>query len=628
MQTGEPRMKTGPSAAVGNDLVQQLHNDPTPAAIFDQETLRCLAVNDAALRLYGYTREEFLGLSLSDTRHPDEDGDQLLPPGAAAYPRHGGMRRHIRSSGDVFRGEVIVQDVVFASRPARLVLTLDRTERARTRTALRERERLFSALVENAPDVIARIDRELRHVYVNPAVATATGIAPEALIGKTSPQLGVPLELCVRWAAGVRRVFATGREQDIEITYSTDAGLRHYESRMVPERGSDGEIETVLAIARDITNRKQSELALRASEARLRRSQQEFETLADAIPEVIACFDRELRYAYANAAIERATGLSRAVLIGRSNVDAGIPAELAESWDGCLKRVFDTGKPESLEYEHSALDEPRRYDARYIPLMSGEGVVESVLCVAHDVTDRKRSEDERFATMARQRDAFLREVHHRVKNNLQGVVGLLRQNANSRAALAPFLEKAISQLQAMATVHDLQGRQLRESVMLNEMATEIGKSVERTTGVKVSYEIKGREGPVPELRETEAVAVALVLNEIVMNAAKHGGTSVQTNAVTITGRISPQRAEIAVLNRGTLPAGFDFGSGSGLGTGLELVKALMPRDGASITYVGNDGYVRAVLELSPPVIARAADKIKEIRNDWDRRDRPYSDRRR
>jgi two-component sensor histidine kinase len=160
------------------------------------------------------------------------------------------------------------------------------------------------------------------------------------------------------------------------------------------------------------------------------------------------------------------------------------------------------------------------------------------------------------------------------------------------------------------------------------MATEIGKSVERTTGVKVIYEAKGRDGHVPELRETDAVAVALVMNEIVMNAAKHGGNGAQTNVVNITARISPQRAEIAVVNRGTLPPGFDFESGSGLGTGLELVKALMPRDGASITFVGNDGYVRVVLELAPPVIARAADKIKEIRNEWDRRDRPYSDRRR
>lgn len=619
----------GTPPALSQAQLQLLEKNPTPTSVFDRETLRFLAVNDAALRLFGYTREGFLGLTVTDTRHPDEDRKLPLPRGSAVYARHGGMRRHLKSTGEVFLADTIVQDVVFDGREACLVLTLDRTERARTHVLLRERERLFSALVEHAPDVIARIDRDLRHVYVNPAIATATGIEPEQLIGKTNHQLGVPLELCVRWAAGVRRVFATGREQDIEITFPTSAGvLRHYESRMVPERGPDGEVESVLAIARDITGRKQGELALRASEARLRQSQQEFETLADALPEAISRYDRELRYTYANAAIERVTGMPRSALIGLTNTEAGFASGVAEAWDASLLRVLQTGQPLSIEFDYPASDEPRLYEAHYIPLAGNDGAVESVLCVAYDVTERRRSEEERFASMARQRDAFLREVHHRVKNNLQGVVGLLRQHASGHAALAPFFEKAISQLQAMAAVHDLQGRELREGVTLDGMVKEIARSVERATGVQVTYDGKGAESKVSQLRENDAVAVALVLNEIIMNAAKHGAGESAKPTVSVKSRIGAKRAEIAVLNRGVLPKEFDFARGGGLGTGLDLVKALLPVNGASVSFSGNDGYVRAVLELSSPLLARAAEQEKETRNDWDRRSRTYSDRRR
>jgi PAS domain S-box-containing protein len=622
-------MTAATPSAVGSAELQLLDKSPTPTALVDHETLRFLAVNEAALRLFGYSREEFLGLTLRDTRHPDEDHGQYVSGGPVLYARHGGMRRHLKRSGEVFIADVVVQDIVFDGRRASLVLILDRTERARTQTVVRERERLFSALVEHAPDVIARIDRDLRHIYVNPAIAAATGIAPEQLIGKTNQQLGVPLELCVRWAAGVRRVFATGREQDIEITYSTDAGPRYYESRMVPERGPDGEVESVLAIARDITDRKQSELALRASESRLRQSQREFEMLADALPEVITRFDRELRHTYANAAVESQMGLPRTALLGRTNGQAGFPRDLAESWDDALRMVFETGRALTVEYEYASPGGPKRFEARYIPLAGHGGAIESVLCVAHDFTARQRSEDERLASVTRQRDAFLREVHHRVKNNLQGVIGLLRQHASGHAGLAPFLDKAISQLQAMAAVHDLQGRELRDGVTLDGMVREIAKSVERATGVQIAYDGKGRDNEMSQLRESDAVAVALVLNEIIMNAAKHGAAQSAKPSVSVTSRINAKRAEIAIVNRGTLPRGFDFARGGALGTGLDLVKALLPMDGAAVSFSGNDGYVRAVIELYSPLLAAAGQEREEDkRNEWDRRRRAYSDRRR
>src|SRR6185295_19560661 len=102
-----------------------------------------------------------------------------------------------------------------------------------------------------------------------------------------------------------------------------------------------------------------------------------------------------------------------------------------------------------------------------------------------------------------------REVHHRVKNNLQGVVGLLRQLANMHEPLAPVLAKAVSQLQAMAVVHGMHGRDWRDGVALGEMVTEIAKSVERTTSVQVRC--IGDSGDEVHLRESEAVAVALVV---------------------------------------------------------------------------------------------------------------------
>src|SRR6185295_1535587 len=97
----------------------------------------------------------------------------------SVLPRHGGMRPHLKSSGETFQADVVSQDIIFDDRKATIILVLETSERARPQKQRMDREQLFTTLVENSPDIIARIDRDLRHVYVNPAVASATGVTAD-----------------------------------------------------------------------------------------------------------------------------------------------------------------------------------------------------------------------------------------------------------------------------------------------------------------------------------------------------------------------------------------------------------------------------------------------------------------
>jgi PAS domain S-box-containing protein len=586
-------------------------------------------VNDPALRLYGYARDEFLALAYGDTLASVEEGGDALPPwGLSLSPTHCGAQRHVKKSGEEFLADVIAQDVVFEGRDARFMLIIEMADTARAEALLRQREALFSALVEHSPDVIARIDRELRHVYVSPAVVAATGVAAADLIGKTDRQLGVPLELCVRWAAGARRVFATGRQQDIEISHGTGETRRYYESRMVPELAADGQVESVLAIARDVTERKHAELGLRASERLLRRTNQEFEALADALPQLITGYDRELRHVYANAAVEGATGRPPSALLMLTHAEAGFSEELAALWDDCIERVFQSGRPVNLEYACETPEGPRVYEASHIPLLDDAGAVTGVLRVAYNITQRKKAEEERLATITRQRDAFVREVHHRVKNNLQGVVGLLRQLVNKDRTLSAVLEKAISQLMAMAVVHGVNGRELHDGVGVTEMVSEIAKSVERTTGIPVRVHSEASASNPRRVKANDAVPIALVLNELVLNAVKHRRIARDSAPATVHVEGDAQRVQISVTNEGMLSKHFDYDGGSGLGTGLELVRALVPTEGAGVAFSRDNGCVTATLTVSPPLLITTDDTLEQTRHEWDRRKRAYSDRRR
>jgi len=118
-------------------------NNPVPMWAYDIETLRYLAVNDAAIKTYGYSREEFLAMSIRDVR-PDDDREPLVDR-VRALPKgynQTGKWRHRRKDGTVFPVEINSHSLVFDGHEARLVLITDITERQRAEEALRKSEKL------------------------------------------------------------------------------------------------------------------------------------------------------------------------------------------------------------------------------------------------------------------------------------------------------------------------------------------------------------------------------------------------------------------------------------------------------------------------------------------------------
>src|SRR3972149_1778741 len=105
---------------------------------------------------------------------------------------------------------------------------------------LRQAEQKFKTLVENLPDVIARFDPHLRHLYVSPAVQGVTGRPSQDYVGKTNRELGLPSELVEPWDAALRRVFATGRPEKLELAFPVPDGTRHFDCRLVPGTGAGG----------------------------------------------------------------------------------------------------------------------------------------------------------------------------------------------------------------------------------------------------------------------------------------------------------------------------------------------------------------------------------------------------
>ncbi|HPN09403.1 MAG TPA: PAS domain S-box protein, partial [Syntrophales bacterium] len=147
----------------------------------------------------------------------------------------------------------------------------DITERKRSEEALRESEKKFRTLTQNTPDIISRIDRQGRHIFINKAIEKVANHTVEDYLGKTNEELGMPEESLVLWNHQFRKAFETAKLVNFEFDFPSPDGIRNFFSTVVPEFDEEGRVSTLLILARDITDRKKSMVKLRkALEATVR----------------------------------------------------------------------------------------------------------------------------------------------------------------------------------------------------------------------------------------------------------------------------------------------------------------------------------------------------------------------
>ncbi|MDY7228478.1 PAS domain S-box protein [Hyalangium rubrum] len=139
----------------------------------------------------------------------------------------------------------------------------------RAEAEVRQHEQEFRRLAENLPDVVARFDPQHRHLYVSPSITRISALSPERFLGKTNAELGMPAQQVAQWRAAIDAALQ-GREVSVRFEFPAEDGLRHFHSRVVPERDEQGRVESVLCIARDVTAQVRAEQAMRESEERLR----------------------------------------------------------------------------------------------------------------------------------------------------------------------------------------------------------------------------------------------------------------------------------------------------------------------------------------------------------------------
>ncbi|MGE5655025.1 MAG: PAS domain S-box protein [Actinomycetota bacterium] len=270
----------------------------------------------------------------------------------------------------------------------------------------------FQALVENASDIIYRIDSEMHYLYFNPAVERLLSQPIDRLIGKTPKNLGVSDEIILKWQQLLERITLTHCEETIEHPFPDRDSPIWFQTRVVPELDATGKVHSFLCIARDISDRKaveqelfslNQELEARVEQrtAQLQESQRFIHSIADQIPAALYIYDLdENRNIYCNPKVAVTLGYSPEQIqaLGVSLLPSLAHPDDGESLILHFERLRSLGDGEQrfLEYRlRSATGEWRWYLSCDTPfLRNKQGQVCQIIGTAQDITDRKRMEEQ------------------------------------------------------------------------------------------------------------------------------------------------------------------------------------------------------------------------------------------
>ncbi|MEW6098054.1 MAG: PAS domain S-box protein [Pseudomonadota bacterium] len=344
----------------------------------------------------------------------------------------------------------------------------------------------------------------------------------------------------------------------------------------------------------DIDSRRQAEQRIAEAQASLRR-------VIELAPLAIALFDaRTLAIQQLNQSAASAIGRPVEALIGL-RLEEIFPAEQArqyrEDMESALRRIGVTQR----EYRIEMRGQPHVWDARFLPLASPGQAPDQLLLVATNVTEQRAAQEARLEAAIAQRELLVKEVHHRIKNNLQGVAGLLQQIAQRKPEMAGPISEVAGQVQAIAHVYGLQVGSVGP-LRLRRVVEAITGSVRKTFDRPIVLDFAGERLDDWVLPEAESIPIALTLNELLTNAIKH---SRGEGEVVCRLESEVDGVQIDVSNPGVLPPDFNLAQFPGGVSGLGLIRALLPRRSARLTLEAAAGRVTARVRIVPPGVGRA-----------------------
>lgn len=343
-----------------------------------------------------------------------------------------------------------------------------------------------------------------------------------------------------------------------------------------------------MVLSRNYARRESAERAAAQATVRIEQSERFVREVTDNLPMRIAYLDKDLRYRFVNKALCDQFGLQREAILGRTPqelTEQPLPAEVQDRVQAALDGVAQRFEM-ALTWRGAA----QVLESFLVPQVGPDGQVQGFYAASTDVTDRHQQQ-RRIERALAERETLLREVYHRVKNNLQVIQSLLniqRRTLPEGPTLAA-LDDSVKRVHAMALVHEkLYQTGHLDAVSLPEYMTELLRYLGDMAGAaRRGISLQSDIGPIEASLEV-SVPLGLLITELVGNSLKHAFPDGRGGSIRVTVSRRGESVVLEVADDGVgLPPGFDPARATSMG--LQLASSLAAQLGGELQVANVNG---------------------------------------
>lgn len=563
---------------------------PNAMLIFDMDTLGIVHVNQSFTEKYGWTEEEARELTLEDIR-PEGDipvlREKLDSLGSESKIFDLGTVRHQTKDGRVLHVQITTQHYPIEGRPTRVVHIHDLTETIALKNKYKNALEELRHQIDENPLAMIRFDHDYRIIEWSKRAEEKFGYSQEEVAGKTSFELGLFPEREHELIRKHIRDITDGRRENDRfntIAVSKDGSEIYVRLNVSSLRTHDDNLKSVVAFIENINRQRRTEMLFKTTEEMAKIGGWEYNPNTDRL------YWTDEVYRIYNMSPEEEIDVDKAL--------SYFLPEDRERMNGDLDNLLENLQPYDSEYQMETPSGKRKWTRAMGRPVIRNNELFKVTGTFQDITERKEKEEEIFQN-AREKEILLSEIHHRVKNNLAIISGLLELEAMDKEneSLRDVLRRSQLRIQSMSLIHEvLYEADDFSSLEFVNFTGKLIKAIENTHEQDckpIEIDLQCQESL--KLNVNQAIPSGLIINELITNSLKHAFKGRESGRIEVQIRYDhdSDRVHLRVADNGIgLPDAFLDGETKSLGE--TLIRKLTDQLDGSF-HKDNDG--GAVVEI-------------------------------